>query len=139
MFFQHVYDKSLAQGSYLICCQATGEAIVIVARRDIDVYLGIAKQNSLRITHITETHIHADFLCGSRELAAVTGAKMYLSDEGGEDWQYQFPHKGLKDGNIIESRRDGQTIYYSLKEEHLKVLKTFFKYINQENLKGQTV
>lgn len=45
----------------------------------------------------------------------------------------------LKDGNIIESRRDGQTIYYSLKEEHLKVLKTFFKYINQENLKGQTV
>jgi ArsR family transcriptional regulator, lead/cadmium/zinc/bismuth-responsive transcriptional repressor len=45
----------------------------------------------------------------------------------------------LKDGNIIESRRDGQTIYYSLKEEHLKVLKPFFKYINQENLKGQTV
>lgn len=102
MFFQHVYDKSLAQGSYLIGCQATGEAIVIDARRDIDVYLEIAKQNSLRITHITETHIHADFLCGSRELAAVTGAKMYLSDEGGEDWQYQFPHKGLKDGNIIK-------------------------------------
>lgn len=45
----------------------------------------------------------------------------------------------LKDGNIIESRREGQTIYYSLKEGHLKVLKPFFKYINQENLKGQTV
>ncbi len=45
----------------------------------------------------------------------------------------------LKDGNIIESRREGQTIYYSLKEEHLKVLKPFFKYINQQNLKGQTV
>ena len=44
----------------------------------------------------------------------------------------------LKDGNIIESRRDGQTIYYSLKEEHLKVLKPFFKYINQQNLKPQT-
>jgi ArsR family transcriptional regulator, lead/cadmium/zinc/bismuth-responsive transcriptional repressor len=44
----------------------------------------------------------------------------------------------LKDGNIIESRRDGQTIYYSLKEEHMKVLKPFFKYINQENLKSQT-
>ena len=43
----------------------------------------------------------------------------------------------LKDGNIIESRRDGQTIYYSLKEEHLKVLKPFFKYINQQNLKPQ--
>src|SRR5690554_2362989 len=102
MFFQHVYDKSLAQGSYLIGCQATGEAIVIDAQRDIDVYLEIAKQNNLRITHITETHIHADFLCGSRELAAVTGATMYLSDEGGEDWQYQFPHKGLKDGDVIK-------------------------------------
>ncbi len=102
MFFQHVYDQSLAQGSYLIGCQATGEAIVIDARRDIDVYLEIAKQNSLRITHIAETHIHADFLCGSRELAAVTGATMYLSDEGGADWQYQFSHKGLKDGDIIE-------------------------------------
>lgn len=102
MFFQHVYDKSLAQGSYVIGCQATGEAIVIDAQRDIDVYLDIAKQNNLNITHITETHIHADFLCGSRELAAVTGATMYLSDEGGKDWQYQFPHKGLKDGDVIK-------------------------------------
>jgi len=86
MFFQHVYDKSLAQGSYLIGCQATGEAIVIDAQRDIDVYLDIAKQNNLRITHITETHIHADYLCGSRELAAVTGATMCLSDEGGAEF-----------------------------------------------------
>lgn len=101
MFFQHVYDKSLAQGSYLIGCQATGEAIVVDAQRDIDVYLEIAKQNNLRITKITETHIHADFLCGSRELSAATGATMYLSDQGGEDWQYQFPHTGLKDGDKI--------------------------------------
>lgn len=102
MFFQHVYDKSLAQGSYVIGCQKTGEAIVIDAQRDIDIYLHIVKQNNLRITHIAETHIHADFLCGSRELAAVTGATMYLSDEGGKDWQYQFPHKGLKDGDVIK-------------------------------------
>src|SRR5690554_5629268 len=102
MFFQHVYDKSLAQASYFIDCQAKGEAIVIDAQRDIDVYLKIAKQNNMKITHITETHIHADFLCGSRELAAVTGAEMYLSDEGGEDWQYQFPHVGLKDGDVIK-------------------------------------
>jgi len=101
MFFQHVYDKSLAQASYFIGCQAKGEAIVIDAQRDIDVYLKIAKQNNMKITHITETHIHADFLCGSRELAAVTGAEMYLSDEGGEDWQYAFPHIGLKHGNKI--------------------------------------
>ena len=102
MFFQHIYDKSLAQGSYLIGCQKTGEALVIDAQRDIDVYIDIAKQNNLRITHITETHIHADFLCGSRELAAVTGATMYLSDEGGSDWQYQFAHNGLNDGDIIK-------------------------------------
>ncbi|HEY8388537.1 MAG TPA: rhodanese-like domain-containing protein [Parasegetibacter sp.] len=102
MFFQHVYDKSLAQGSYLIGCQATGEAIVIDAQRDTDIYLEIAKQNNLKITHIAETHIHADFLCGSRELAAVTGAELYLSDEGGPDWQYEFPHVGLKDGSVIK-------------------------------------
>ena len=101
MFFQHIYDKSLAQGSYLIGCQVTGEAIVVDAQRDIDVYLEIAKQNNLRITKITETHIHADFLCGSRELSAATGATMYLSDEGGEDWQYQFLHTGLKEGDKI--------------------------------------
>ncbi len=101
MFFEHVYDKSLAQGSYLVGCQATGEAIVIDAQRDIDVYLEIAKQNNLRITHIAETHVHADFLCGSRELSTVTGATMYLSDEGGEEWHYQFAHIGLKDGDVI--------------------------------------
>jgi hydroxyacylglutathione hydrolase len=102
MFFQHIYDKSLAQASYLIGCQAKGEAIVIDAKRDIDTYLQIAKENNLTITHITETHIHADFLSGSRELAEMTGAKMYLSDEGGEDWQYQFPHIGLTNGDIIK-------------------------------------
>lgn len=101
MFFQHVYDKSLAQGSYFIGCQAKGEAIVIDAQRDIDVYQKIAAQNNLKITHIAETHIHADFLTGSRELAAVTGAKLYLSDEGGEDWQYQFEHIGLQHGDVI--------------------------------------
>jgi len=102
MFFQHVYDKSLAQASYLIGCQAKGEAIVIDAQRDMDVYLKIAEQNNLKITHIAETHIHADFLAGSRELAAVTGAKLYLSDQGGEDWQYQFNHVGLKHGDVIK-------------------------------------
>ncbi|MFC4686829.1 rhodanese-like domain-containing protein [Epilithonimonas pallida] len=101
MFFQHIYDKSLAQASYLIGCQAKGEAIVIDAKRDIDTYLEIAKENNLTITHITETHIHADFLSGSRELSEVTGAKMYLSDEGGVDWQYEFPHIGLKNGEVI--------------------------------------
>ncbi len=102
MFFKHIYDTSLAQGSYLIGCQAKGEAIVIDAKRDVDTYLEIAKENGLTITHITETHIHADFLSGSRELAEITGAQLYLSDEGGPDWQYEFPHKGLKHSDKIK-------------------------------------
>lgn len=99
MFFQHVYDKSLAQASYFIGCQEHGVALVIDPKRDVDTYLEIARQNNMKITHIAETHIHADFLSGSRELAALTGAKMYLSDEGGPDWQYQFAHVGLKHGD----------------------------------------
>ncbi|MBK7650693.1 MAG: MBL fold metallo-hydrolase [Flammeovirgaceae bacterium] len=102
MFFQHVYDKTLAQASYFIGCQKAGVAIVIDAKRDVDTYLEIAKQNNMKITHITETHIHADFLTGSRELAKLTGAELYLSDEGGEGWLYEFPHVGLKDGSVIK-------------------------------------
>lgn len=101
MFFQHVYDKSLAQASYVIGCQKAGVALVIDPKRDVDTYLEIARQNNLRITHIAETHIHADFLSGSRELQQLTGADLYLSDEGGSDWQYQFDHVGLKDGSLI--------------------------------------
>ncbi len=101
MFFKHIYEKGLAQASYIIGCQATKEAIIIDPKRDIDTYLEIAEQENLKITHIAETHIHADFLSGTRELAAETGAKVYLSDEGGPDWQYQFEHIGLRDGDKI--------------------------------------
>jgi len=102
MFFERIYDESLAQASYIVGCQAKGVAIVIDPKRDIDTYLEVADRNNLQITKVTETHIHADFLSGSRELAAVTGAALYLSDEGGADWQYEFDHIGLKDGDIIE-------------------------------------
>lgn len=102
MYFQHIYDKSLAQGSYFIGCQKAGVAAVIDPKRDVDTYLEIAQENNMVITHILETHIHADFLSGSRELAALTGARMYLSDEGGPDWQYEFDHVGLKDGDRIK-------------------------------------
>jgi hydroxyacylglutathione hydrolase len=101
MFFQNVYDKTLAQASYIIGCQVKGEAMVIDPKRDVDTYLEIAAQNNLRITKVTETHIHADFLSGARELVALTGAELYLSDEGGEDWQYEFNHIGLKHGQVI--------------------------------------
>ena len=99
MYFQHVYDKTLAQASYFVGCQQEGVAIVIDPKRDVDTYLKIAEEQNMKITHIAETHIHADFLSGSRELAALTGAELYLSDEGGEGWEYEFPHVGLKDGS----------------------------------------
>ncbi|MBL0055540.1 MAG: MBL fold metallo-hydrolase [Chitinophagaceae bacterium] len=102
MFFQHIYDKTLAQASYFIGCQKAGVAAVIDPKRDVDTYIEIAKANNMTITHIFETHIHADFLTGSRELAQLTGAGLYLSDEGGPGWEYEFPHKGLKDGSIVQ-------------------------------------
>lgn len=102
MFFELVYDKSLAQASYVIGCQKAGIAAVIDPKRDVDTYINIANANNLTITHILETHIHADFLSGSRELAALTGATMFLSDEGDADWKYNFAHTKIKHGAVIK-------------------------------------
>ncbi len=105
MFFRQFYDQPLAQASYMIGCQATGNAIVIDPLRDVSQYLDVAKAENLRISHITETHIHADFVSGARELAAHTGATLYLSAEGGHDWQYAFAASDgatlLHDGDSI--------------------------------------
>ena len=90
MFFRQFYDQPLAQASYMIGCQATGEAIVIDPLRDIAPYVRVAADERLRVTHVTETHIHADFVSGARELVAATGAQLFLSAEGGEDWQYRY-------------------------------------------------
>ncbi len=90
MYLRQFYDASLAQASYIIGCQETGDAIVVDPLRDIDTYLAVAAAEGFRISHVTETHIHADFVSGSRELAARTGATLHLSAEGGPDWQYGF-------------------------------------------------
>jgi hydroxyacylglutathione hydrolase len=92
MFVKRFYEPSIAQASYLIGCQRTGEAVVIDANRDVDPYLDAAAQEGLRITQVTETHIHADYVSGSRELAERSGATLCLSDEGDASWKYQFPH-----------------------------------------------
>ena len=90
MLLKRFYDDKLAQASYLIGCSATGEALVIDPNRDAEQYVRAAAAEHLRITHVTETHIHADFVSGSRELAGRTGARLLLSREGGPDWQYAF-------------------------------------------------
>ena len=90
MFLRQIFDPELAQYAYLIGCQRTGEAIVIDPERDVDRYIDIAAEEELRIVAATETHIHADFVSGSRELAERAGATLFLSDNGDEDWKYQF-------------------------------------------------
>jgi hydroxyacylglutathione hydrolase len=90
MRLERFYDPTLAQASYLVGCAATGEALIVDPNRDLDQYLRAAEVEGLRISHVTETHIHADFVSGARELAARTGAALYLSDEGRPDWTYAF-------------------------------------------------
>jgi hydroxyacylglutathione hydrolase len=101
VIFETVRTDGLAHLSYLIGDRALGRAVVIDPRRDVDVYLELARQHRLTITHALETHIHADFVSGSRELAARTGtAKVCVSAEGGA--QYGFAHEPLRDGARIE-------------------------------------
>lgn len=101
MLIERIYDEDLAQASYLIGCQAKGEAVVVDGRRDIAVYQELAKRHGMKIVAVTETHIHADYLSGTRELAAATGATIYVSGEGGPDWQYGFDGERLYDGDKI--------------------------------------
>jgi hydroxyacylglutathione hydrolase len=106
MLLKYFYDEALAQASYLVACQEAGVAIVIDPAREITPYVEFAAQKGLNITHIAETHIHADFVSGSRQLASAFGATIVLSAEGGDDWQYTFP-----EGDNIQLVRDGDKFY----------------------------
>lgn len=103
MILRRFYDDKLAHASWMVGCAATGEALVVDAGRDVEPYVAAAEREGLRVTHVAETHIHADFVSGSRELAARTGAKLFLSDEGDETWKYGWAEEAgatlLKDGD----------------------------------------
>jgi hydroxyacylglutathione hydrolase len=105
MILRRLYDEKLAHASYLIGCPATGEAIVVDPHRDADMYLQAARSDGLRIVAVTETHIHADYASGSRELAKRAGVPMYLSDTGPDEWKYRFPAADvwhpLRDGDAL--------------------------------------
>lgn len=101
MLLERIYDEDLAQASYLIGCQSTGEAIVIDGRRDAQQYFDLAAGHGMRITAVAETHIHADYLSGTREIAAAAGVPLYVSGEGGQDWQYGFEADRLHHGDVI--------------------------------------
>jgi len=102
---KYFYDRALAHASYLVGCQQTSEAIVIDPARDIEEYMRTASAEGLHIVGAAETHIHADFVSGSRELAERTGATLYLSDAGPHEWKYayakQYPHQLLNDGHFF--------------------------------------
>ena len=104
MFFRQINDRKLAQYAYLIGCQTTREAIIVDPMRDVDQYFAMAKAEGLNLVAAAETHIHADFLSGAREMAE-RGVLVYVSGDGGPDWQSNwltgsaYPHRVLHNGD----------------------------------------
>ncbi|MFT4261727.1 MAG: MBL fold metallo-hydrolase [Candidatus Woesearchaeota archaeon] len=94
MILRQIEDKDLAQYSYLVGCQKTKEAIIIDPQRDIEKYFELAKKEGVNIVAAVDTHIHADYITGLREFAEKQ-IKVYASNEGGSDWQYEW----LKNSN----------------------------------------
>ena len=92
MFFEQFYLTCLAHASYMI--GSGGEAAVVDPQRDVDLYLKLAEEQNLKIRHIFETHLHADFVSGHKELAERTGAQIYIGAQAGA----AFPHVPLTDG-----------------------------------------
>ena len=95
MYFKQFYLACLAHASYLIGSQ--GEAVVVDPQRDVDQYLSEAEMNGLKIKYVIETHLHADFVSGHRELAARTGAEIVFSEKAGAT----FPHRAVREGAEI--------------------------------------
>jgi hydroxyacylglutathione hydrolase len=91
MYFEQFYLGCLAHASYLLASE--GEAVVVDPQRDVDLYLKAATEHGFVIRHIFETHLHADFVSGHKELAARTGAKIYMGAQAGA----QFPHVPVGD------------------------------------------
>src|SRR5579864_3327458 len=92
MYFEQFYLGCLAHASYLLA--SDGEAVVVDPQRDVELYLKAAADHGVTIKHICETHLHADFVSGHKELAARTGAKIYMGARAGAT----FPHVPVSDG-----------------------------------------
>ncbi|MBZ5509788.1 MAG: MBL fold metallo-hydrolase [Acidobacteriia bacterium] len=96
MQFEQFYLNCLAHASYLI--GSGGIAAIVDPQRDIEIYLKAAEEHGLKIAHIFETHLHADFVSGHKELAQRTGAKIYIGERAGA----KFPHVALRDGFSLQ-------------------------------------
>lgn len=95
MYFEQFYLGCLAHASYMLGSE--GEAAVVDPQRDVDLYLKAANERGLKIRHIFETHLHADFVSGHAELAARTGATIHIGAKAGAT----FPHEALHDGSEV--------------------------------------
>ncbi|WP_199434659.1 MBL fold metallo-hydrolase [Qaidamihabitans albus] len=98
MFFQQFYLPSLGHASYLIGDERTGQALVFDPRRDVDAYLGAARDNGLRIAHAADSHGHNDYLSGLTELTERSGARVWGSAAG----ELGYSHQPLRDGQVVE-------------------------------------
>jgi hydroxyacylglutathione hydrolase len=105
MYFEQFYLGCLAHASYMLASE--GEAVVVDPQRDVEIYLKAAEANQLSIRHILETHLHADFVSGHQELAARTGARIYI----GEQAQATFPHIAMRDGFQLQAGKTRITAF----------------------------
>ncbi len=98
MFFKQFVVEGLGCMSYLIGCPSAGKACVVDPKRDVLEYLDVARKNGMKITHIFETHVHADHVSGNMELKSRTGADIYYM----EDTPVTFDHKEVREGEVLE-------------------------------------
>jgi hydroxyacylglutathione hydrolase len=105
MLLRYFYDTKLAHASYLVGCQKTGEAIIIDPGRDVQQYVDTAAAEGMKIAAAADTHIHADYVSGARQLADQHNAKLFVSDEGPAEWKYeyanQYSHQMLKEADVF--------------------------------------
>src|ERR1700674_4229835 len=94
MYFEQFYLGCLSHASYLLGSE--GEAVVVDPQRDVDLYVNAAEQHGLTIRHVVETHLHADFVSGHKELAARSGAKIYFGAQAGATFQHTALHDGFE-------------------------------------------
>ena len=103
MLLERFDDGGLSQYSYAVGCEAASRVAIVDPRRDVDVYLEWAAARGLAITHVLETHVHADFASGARELAERSGAELLLSAyDAGERYEVRFPHQSLHEGDALD-------------------------------------
>ncbi|MGE5374290.1 MAG: MBL fold metallo-hydrolase [Bacteroidota bacterium] len=98
MFTQQFFVEGLGCASYIVGCESKGIAAVIDPDREVQKYLDVAAGRGLKITHIIETHLHADHVSGNTDLAARTGADIYVHEASAAE----YPHKALQHNDVIE-------------------------------------